>query len=96
MTISVCVLLWARPGAHDELVVYEDEVLALLPSHGARVVERVRTKGEPVDEPFEVHVLEFESTAAFDAYLADPRRAALADRRDRAVARTEVLEVERR
>ncbi len=39
-------------------------------------------------------MLEFPSEEALEAYLADPRRAALADRRERAVARTEVLRVD--
>ena len=36
MTITLCVLLWATDGGHDELVAYEDDVLELLPDHGAR------------------------------------------------------------
>ena len=39
-------------------------------------------------------VSEFPSAAALDAYMGDPRRTALAADRDRAVARTEIIEVE--
>jgi uncharacterized protein (DUF1330 family) len=81
--VSLCVLLWARPGAEEALGAYEDSVLALLPDHGARVVER--------GSPTEVQLLEFPSAAAMDAYMKDPRRTALAADRDAAIARTEVL-----
>jgi uncharacterized protein (DUF1330 family) len=81
--VSLCVLLWARPGAEEALGAYEDSVLALLPDHGARVVER--------GSPTEVQLLEFPSAAAVDAYMKDPRRTALAADRDAAITRTEVL-----
>jgi hypothetical protein len=93
MTITLCVLLWANEGGHEDLVAYEDAVLELLPDHDARVVQRVRTEGEPLDQPYEVHVLEFASERSFDAYLADPRRLALSEQRDRAITRSEILRV---
>jgi uncharacterized protein (DUF1330 family) len=80
------------PGRETELSEYEDRVLAFLPDHGARIVQRVRAV-DPAAAPLEVQVIEFPSEAALEAYLADPRRAALADRRERAVARTEVVRV---
>jgi uncharacterized protein (DUF1330 family) len=94
MSINLCVLLWANDGGHRELVDYEDAVLALLPDAGGRVVQRVRTQGEPTVQPYEVHLLEFPSEQALDAYMQDPRRLALHDRRDRAIARTEILRVD--
>lgn len=77
----MCVLLWSRPGQEDALTAYEDRVLALLPDHGARVIERGQVA--------EVQRLEFPSAAALDAYMNDPRRTALAAERDAAIARTE-------
>jgi hypothetical protein len=54
---------------------FEDEVLALLPDHGARVVYRGRrAAGQDPALPVEIHLLWFPSRAAFDAYLADERR----------------------
>jgi uncharacterized protein (DUF1330 family) len=88
------VLLTAVPGNEALLVEYEDQVLQLLPSHGARVVQRVRTIEPSADAPFEVHVLEFPSQSALDEYMANPARLALADLRDRAIASTQVLRVE--
>lgn len=92
MTVSLCVLLWAHPGQEDALIDYETRVLDLVPDHAGRVLHRVRTDGAN-EQPLEIQLLEFESQAAIDAYLADARRLALAELRDRAVARTEVMRV---
>jgi uncharacterized protein (DUF1330 family) len=91
--LLLCVLLSATPGNARGLAFYEDEVLSLLPAHGARVVQRLRMTN-PAEGMCEVHVLEFPSRAALDAYLADPARVALADVRDRVVADTQVFPVE--
>jgi uncharacterized protein (DUF1330 family) len=57
---------------------FEDEVLALLADHGARVVYRGRRAAhEDAALPLEVHLLWFPHRAALDAYLADPRRQSL-------------------
>jgi len=92
VTSRLCALLWARPGCEGALAGYEDQVLAVLVDCGGRVLQRLRSDGTD-DAPCEVHVVEFTSRRDFDAYLADPRRAALADRRDAVVARTQVFAV---
>jgi len=40
--VTLCVLLWARPGAEDGLIAYEDEVLGLAPGYGGRILQRAR------------------------------------------------------
>jgi uncharacterized protein (DUF1330 family) len=91
--VTLCVLLWARPSAEADLVAYEDAVLQLVPAHGGRVRERVRTDGAD-GAPLEIHILEFPSDEALDAYMQDPARLAQADARDRAIERTEVYRVD--
>jgi uncharacterized protein (DUF1330 family) len=93
VTIQVCVLLWARPGAAQALIEYEDAVLALLPEHGARLIQRARTNGEN-GAPTEIQLIENASQAGYDSYLKDERRTALAAQRDAAIARTEVYRVQ--
>jgi uncharacterized protein (DUF1330 family) len=93
MTVTLCVLLTAAPGNDRLLVEYEDEVLGLLAAHGARLLQRVRTL-DPHDTPNEVHVIEFPTETALQQYMDDPARLALTERRDRAIATTEVLRVE--
>jgi uncharacterized protein (DUF1330 family) len=93
MSLTLCVLLWARPGAADALAAYEDQVLDLVPEHGGQVLQRARGSGEP-GQPLEIQFLEFPSAAALDEYMADGRRTALAHVRDHAIARTQVINVE--
>jgi uncharacterized protein (DUF1330 family) len=90
--MTLCVLLWAKPGADDALVAYEDKVLDLVPEHGGSVLQRARSNGAD-GQPLEIQLLEFPSAAALNAYVTDTRRLSLADERDRAVARTDVMEV---
>jgi hypothetical protein len=93
VSLTLCVLLWAQPGADDTLVAYEDRVLALVPEHGGQVLQRARSGGSD-GQPLEVQLIEFPSAAALDAYMADGWRTSLAAERDRAIARTQVIDVE--
>jgi hypothetical protein len=93
MALTLAVLLWPHPGEADALCAYEDDVLALLPNYGGRVVSRVRRQaGE--EGPLEVQAIDLPDEAALNGYLADPHRARLADARDRAIACTEVIRVD--
>ena len=89
---TLCVLLWAHPGQADTMAAYEDRVLSLLTEHDGTLVQRLRAH-EP-DGPHEIQIIAFASRAGFDAYMADPRRTALAQERDRVIARTELLHVD--
>lgn len=91
-SLLLCCLLWAVPGQADAMAAYEDAVLALLPENGGEVTHRLRGTGAD-GSPDEVQVFRFASRAAVDSYLADPRRLALSDERDRVVARTELFPV---
>jgi uncharacterized protein (DUF1330 family) len=99
MDVTLCVLLWETDGNGELLAEYEDTVLALVPEHGGRVLERVRRRPSPDgargDQPLEAQVIELPDDDALASYMADPRRTALTEARDRAVARTEVLRVDR-
>jgi len=53
---------------------YEDAVLPLLPDHGAVLEQRVRA----ADGSVETHLIRFPDKSAFDAFIADPRRLAMA------------------
>jgi uncharacterized protein (DUF1330 family) len=93
VSLTLCVLLWARPGAEDGLIAYENKVLDLVPVHGGRVLQRARGSGAD-GQPLEIQLLEFPSAAALDAYMTDDRRTSLAAERDRVIARTDVIQVQ--
>jgi uncharacterized protein (DUF1330 family) len=93
MSITLCVLLWAREGREQALFAYEDLVLQLVPDHGGAVVQRARSSGSN-GQPLEIHVLVFPSEQKLSEYMTDDRRVALAENRDQAIARTEVIRVD--
>ena len=58
MPIHLCVLLWEHPGRGHELAAFEDEVLALLPEHGGRLISRHVVIERDDGDPLEVQVIE--------------------------------------
>lgn len=92
--LTLCALVWARPGQEERLVEYERQVLRLLPAHGARVLQRAVNADREPTQPLEVQLLEFPSRAAFDSYLDDPARRLLAELRDTFIERASVFPVE--
>ena len=94
MAITLCCMLWSRPGKDAELVAYEDKVLELLADHDAILLSRVRSDGAD-GRALEVQLFEFPSDVELDGYLGDPRRAAMSSERDAAIARTELMRVDR-
>jgi len=91
--VTLCVLLWARPGAEDGLVAYEDRVLGIASGHGGRVLQRARSSGTG-GQPLEIQLLEFPSAQALDSFMTDGRRQSLAGERDRVISKTEVIEIQ--
>ncbi|MGV9712610.1 DUF1330 domain-containing protein [Gordonia sp. NPDC003424] len=94
MSIIFTVLLWSVDGRDDDLHTYEDDVLPMVAEHRGRVRTRLRALTPDDRTPHETQVIEFPDDAAFDAYMADPRRIAMADRREKCIARTSMWRVE--
>ena len=95
--VTLCVLLWANPGMESALTAYEDKVLGYVAEYGGRVIQRARNGGDDRAlevQPLEIQTLQFPSKQAVDQFMADERRQALADERDRVVAMTEIIEVQ--
>lgn len=93
MKQTSCVFLWCQPGMENALAEYEDAVLVLVGEHGGKVLQRAR--GDDRDgNPLEIQIYECPSNEAREAYMADPRRTAMAAQRDRAIARTDIFPVE--
>jgi len=90
--MPVVYVLVARipPAGVEAFRRYEAAVLPLLAEHGGRLARRLRTG----DGAVEIHLVEFASAGAFDAYRADPRRAEHAPLLETSGARMELLAVE--
>jgi uncharacterized protein (DUF1330 family) len=95
--VTLSVLLWSNPGRESGLIAYEDKVLGFAAEYGGRVIQRARNSGtddHAVDnQPLEIQTLQFPSQQAVEQFMADERRQALADERDRVIAMTEIIEV---
>ncbi len=70
---------------------YETQALALLGKYGARLEERLRS----TDSASETHLLFFPDEDAFDAFRADPDRAAMQDGWAACGASSKIMRVER-
>ncbi|MBX7269283.1 GNAT family N-acetyltransferase [Micromonospora sp. Llam7] len=87
--VRLVALVELPDGTVDTGQRYEDTVLARLPRHAGRLERRLRTG----DGRSEVHVIRFDTRAGYEAFLADPERAALRAALGDAAPETRVLEV---
>jgi uncharacterized protein (DUF1330 family) len=96
--VTLCVLLWSNQGTESGLTAYEDKVLGFAAEYGGQVIQRARNTGTGThaleNQPLEIQTLQFSSQQAVQAFMADERRQALAEERDRVIAMTEIIEVQ--
>jgi hypothetical protein len=79
--LTVAFVGYTSPERADAARAFEDEVLAVLPTHGAKVIARGhRRAGQDPALPVEIHTLWFPSRDAFQGYLDDPIRAQVIER----------------
>jgi uncharacterized protein (DUF1330 family) len=73
--LTLAFLGYASAATADRSVAYEDEVLRLLESHGARLLFRGRRVSDQDESlPLEIQLLWFPHPEALNAYLADEQR----------------------
>jgi uncharacterized protein (DUF1330 family) len=89
MRVLVAVVIDIAPESVARFREYESRVLPLLERHGGESRVRVST----ADGTTEVHLVEFAQAGDFDAYLADPERAAARSLLDGAEIRQRMLPV---
>ena len=93
-SVTVAFVGYAGAAATHRVRSYEDDMLALLPTHGARVIYRGhRAQGQDASLPIEVHVLWFPERQALDSFLHDPRRAEISRRHGEVFDSTVVVQV---
>ena len=86
------VSLFVHPGREAEFRRFETEAARIMRRHGGRIDRVIRPTGPAPEDsrPHEIHLVNFRSAAALEAYRADPELRALAPLRESAIARTEV------
>jgi hypothetical protein len=93
--VTIAFVGYTSPDRAEAARAFEDEVLALMPTHGATVMARGhRSEGQDQSLPVEVHTLWFPSRVAFQAYLDDPLRAEISERHGDVFDTKIVVEVE--
>ena len=85
--------LFGRHGVPGEFHAYEEKALAIFRRHGGEVVAAYTPLPDAnrKDSPDEIHILRIADREAFDAFLRDPARIALAGERDAVLRKTEVF-----
>ena len=83
-------ILTVRKQALEQFRAYETQAARIMRDHGGRI-ERTVVVADGADTIKEVHLVTFRDEAAFTAYKADRRLAAVAHLREASVVRTEVL-----
>jgi uncharacterized protein (DUF1330 family) len=77
-SITIAFVGHATAATAERATEYEDQVLSLLDSHGARLLYRGRRRRDQDESlPFEIQLLSFPRREALDAFLADDRRVRL-------------------
>ncbi|WP_110518441.1 DUF1330 domain-containing protein [Herpetosiphon llansteffanensis] len=79
MPIYLTQLIYLHPGQTAVFEQFEALVLPLLAQYHGRLLLRIRPTSvtvieQHIEQPDEIHLLEFASSADFERYLADPQR----------------------
>lgn len=89
--LTLVVHLFAHPGRLAALRAYERKALEILRTHGGEILAAFAPDAVAGETPDEIQVLRFPDRTAYDAFLADPARKALAGERDAAVRGTQIF-----
>ncbi len=86
--IQIVALLYKGAGGKAAMTAYEAEVMHILAEHGGKLVSASHPTHPMPEDPDEIHIVHFESYQALEAFRADPRHAALKERRIEAIRDT--------
>ncbi|MEP4197669.1 MAG: DUF1330 domain-containing protein [Aliishimia sp.] len=82
--------LWVRNGRFKDFTDFETAAFKIMALHGGKVLDVQKNHSATDNKPHEIHVLEFPTLAAFEAYKTDPALLKLAQLREKCIAKTEV------
>jgi hypothetical protein len=97
MSIYFTQLIYLNEGQAAVFEQFEAQVLPLLAQHNGRLLLRIRPNDptiikQSIEQPYEIHLLEFASQADFEHYLADPQRQAALLLKEQAIRSTLVIQ----
>lgn len=88
--------LWIHEGQEEAFEAFEREAARIMARHKGRIDSAVRLTpppGAPANDatPYELHVVSFPDTAAYEAYSNDPATLALREKRAKIISRTVLM-----
>ena len=92
--IQIIVLLYAGEGGKAALKAYQEEVMPIFHEHGGQMVSASHASVPREGDPDEIHIVHFAGRVELEAFRADPRHAALKDKRMYAVRDTRLYETD--
>ena len=77
--IYITQLVFVHSGMEEQFLQFEDHVLPMMAEYSGKMLHRVRPKPDQFidsegEQPYEIHILTFDSTDQLFAFLTDPRR----------------------
>ena len=88
--IQIIALLYASKNGIEGLRAFESKVIPILREHGGRLISASSYAERKEGEADEIHVIQFPSMRAFDAYKADTRILALQSLKAKMIAKMEL------
>ena len=88
--IQIIALLYASKNGIEGLRAFESKVIPILREHGGRLISASSYAERKEGEADEIHVIQFPSHDAFEAYKQDARVIELRALKDEMISKTEV------
>lgn len=91
--IVLVVQLFIQVNKEVEFQQFEQEAVQIMQKYHGQIEKVIRPicTGQKNELPYEVHIVWFPSMEQFESYRKDPDLAKLADRRQSAISRTEIM-----
>ena len=88
--LQIIALLYASENGLTGLREFEAKVIPILREHGGKLISASTNLSRAAGEPDEIHVIQFPSVTAFEAYKNDQRVVDLASFKKKMISKMEV------
>jgi len=89
-------IIFLKEGMENSFNIFENSVLPLLKKHNGKLLYRIRpTKEsiiESIDQPYEIHIIEFQSKNDFKSYVNDKERTKQMKLKEQSVKKIQLIE----
>ena len=89
-------IIFLKTGMEKSFNIFESNVLPLLKKHNGKLLYRIRPIKnciiEAIDQPYEIHIISFQSKTDFESYLNDTERAEYMKLKEQSVEKNQLIE----